>query len=154
MSRIRLFIFNFFSKNSQEWREKYNAEWRQLRAKVLKRDKYKCQNPACGKEQTRTRRLAVHHIEDASSNPLKILTESNLISLCHGDGECHSNFHKWNGGFHKSCNRRQLKAWFYSQEKGASMALMAWVTKNIQAFYLYLILSIAFLVYILARVII
>ena len=142
MKKFNILLFTLFRKNSQEWRTRYSKEWRKLRKDVLKRDNYRCQNPSCNKKQTIRRRLAVHHIEDASSNPTLILEESNLISLCHGKGKCHNNFHKWNGGFDKPCNSKQLKRWFFIQEKGKRKSLIIWLVTNTALFIFALMLSI------------
>ena len=52
-----------------------NKEWR---SRVKKRDKYKCQMPACGK----TKQLQVHHIRKWSSASNLRYDVDNGITLC------------------------------------------------------------------------
>ena len=113
----------------QAWRKTYATEWRTLKKKVIKRDGNSCQNPSCNRRMMNRTILAVHHIEDASSNKSLRLDPDNLITLCHGKNRCHNNFHKWMGGFSKPCTRADLELWFDVQ-KGEWFIFKQYIVKQ------------------------
>ena len=65
-----------------------SKQWQDLRAYVLARDNYLCQD--CLKEHKITAARDVHHIEFLLNNWDKRLEDNNLIALCR---ECHRKRH-------------------------------------------------------------
>lgn len=64
------------------------AKWKRLRARILRRDKYMCQN--CRRYGRQREATEVHHIEHLEDNPARAYDPENLISLCHS---CHNSMH-------------------------------------------------------------
>ena len=58
---------------------RYTPEYNEWRAKVLKRDSYRCQMPSCTK---RRNKVQVHHIIKHSSSYFMRLIPANGICLC------------------------------------------------------------------------
>lgn len=64
------------------------TNWKSKREKILKRDKYLCQE--CKRYGTRKEATTVHHINPLKERPDLRLTAWNLISFC---GACHGKMH-------------------------------------------------------------
>jgi 5-methylcytosine-specific restriction endonuclease McrA len=62
---------------------RYTPEYNEWRAKVLKRDSYRCQMPSC---KTRRTKVQVHHIIKHSSSYYLRLVPENGVTLCR---KCH-----------------------------------------------------------------
>ena len=62
--------------------------WKLLRQRILRRDKYMCQN--CRRYGRQREATEVHHIEHLEDNPARAYDPKNLISLCHS---CHNAQH-------------------------------------------------------------
>ncbi len=85
----------------KDWAQKFykSTEWKKVRAQVLKRDHYLCQNPNCWNPAT-----IVHHkillTADNVNDPAISLNPSHLVSLCQ---DCHNaihttdRFHRYDG---------------------------------------------------------
>lgn len=77
---------------AKEWSKGFynSAKWKLQRAAVLKRDRYRCTEPGCGRTAEE-----VHHVieltEKNVDDPLISLALSNLRSLC---GSCHKRITK------------------------------------------------------------
>lgn len=101
-----------FQEERQQWRSslimKYDKEvnpfykskaWRQLRAQVLLRDKYLCQDCLAARRRGSTAPIrtatVVHHLQPLSECPEKGMDMDNLISLCE---VCHNRRHPEKGG--------------------------------------------------------
>lgn len=69
------------------------GRWKRLRASVLRRDGYLCQN--CKRYGKHTEATTVHHIKHADEYPELIFDPKNLVSLCAG---CHNLAHPEKGG--------------------------------------------------------
>lgn len=70
-----------------------SKRWRELRARVLRRDGYKCQY--CKRYGKNVEAVTVHHIKPREDNPELAYTMSNLVSLC---AKCHNAAHPEKGG--------------------------------------------------------
>ena len=77
---------------AKEWAKQFynSSAWKQTRQCVLKRDRYKCQQPGCKRTAEE-----VHHIIELTEknvNDIKVsLNINNLTSLC---GDCHKRITK------------------------------------------------------------
>ena len=73
------------SRDSFYW----STAWREMRARVKRRDGYECQ--ACKQRGlVTTKRLVVHHIRPLEAAPGLALEPANLVTLCHA---CHEVVH-------------------------------------------------------------
>lgn len=75
------------SKGAETWRAWYHlARWKHpktgLRMKVLIRDHFTCQAPACGKLVGDTAQLVADHIAPHRGDPALFWCETNLETLC------------------------------------------------------------------------
>lgn len=73
-----------------------SGAWKSMRSRILRRDKYLCQN--CLRYGKHKQATTVHHIMHYDEHPELALTPSNLISLC---GICHNKQHPEKGGAHR-----------------------------------------------------
>lgn len=64
-------------------------DWKKLRAKALRRDKYLCRN--CARYGRRVEAKEVHHVKHADEYPELAWKLDNLVSLCK---KCHWEQHK------------------------------------------------------------
>lgn len=69
------------------------SRWKQKRLKILKRDKYLCQD--CKKYGRRVDAQTVHHDKTVEEYPELAFEDSNLVSLCN---PCHNKRHPEKGG--------------------------------------------------------
>lgn len=77
-------IERFSTKRKKEKKKSKSTgtkEYKAFRAKILKRDNYKCTQ--CGSENE----LEVHHIKEKCNYPELLMVEDNVITLCK---ECHA----------------------------------------------------------------
>ena len=65
-----------------------SGRWLRKRAKILRRDKYLCQN--CLRYGRKTPAEIVHHIKPFDLYPELALNDKNLVSLC---AACHNKAH-------------------------------------------------------------
>lgn len=65
-----------------------SKQWVKKRERILKRDKYMCQN--CKRYGKARQATTVHHIKHLEEFPELALVDENLISLC---AECHNKAH-------------------------------------------------------------
>ena len=87
----------------------FNTTWKQTRKKIIKRDGG-CL--VCGSKKS----LHVHHVYNKSTHPRHCLTVRYLVTMCK---DCHTDFHRWNGGFRAPCTPKDWNAWIDSLiEKG------------------------------------
>ena len=70
-----------------------SAKWHRVRAAILARDGYLCQE--CKKFGRRTEAVTVHHIIHLEDNRALAYKAENLISLCR---KCHNKAHPEKGG--------------------------------------------------------
>lgn len=74
-------------------KNRYGANWREIRRRILERDRYRCQHCAVQQhvEKENNRSLEVHHIKPLTSfeEPEKANFEENLITLCQS---CHNDW--------------------------------------------------------------
>lgn len=70
-----------------------SRRWRSLRERILRRDKYLCQD--CKRYGRRRSAAEVHHIKPREEWPELQWDPNNLISLCN---ECHNKRHPEKGG--------------------------------------------------------
>lgn len=73
-----------------------SGPWKSMRPRILRRDKYLCQN--CLRYGKRTQATTVHHIMHYDEHPELALEPSNLVSLC---AACHNKRHPEKGGAHR-----------------------------------------------------
>jgi len=98
---------------------------------VRKRDK-KCQ--VCNTKHN----LEAHHLDDKTHYPKRALLLDNGIALC---GNCHTEFHSWNGGFQARCTKSRFEKWIKTKKKGKKMD-----TENkLAGFVLYIVVILAVL---------
>lgn len=69
-----------------------SAKWLRKKARVLRRDKYLCQD--CRRYGKKTEAVLVHHIVPYEEEPGLGLEEKNLVSLC---DSCHNKRHPEKG---------------------------------------------------------
>lgn len=75
------------SKEAETWRPLYKtAEWQRLRERVLVRDRYTCQRPACGRLITQRKHAIVHHIKAHKGDRNLFFDEQNCQTVCK---QCH-----------------------------------------------------------------
>jgi len=74
---------------------------------IIKRDK-KC--VVCGSRK----RLEAHHLFDKNTYPHKALDINNGVTLCK---KCHTEFHRFNGGFRKSCTYADFRRFMNRKKK-------------------------------------
>lgn len=65
-----------------------SKQWVKKRERILKRDKYMCQN--CKRYGKTRQATTVHHIKHLEDFPELAFVDENLISLC---AECHNKAH-------------------------------------------------------------
>lgn len=71
----------------------HSPHWKKVRARVLRRDKYKCRE--CLRYGRTSEAATVHHITPVEDLPALVFEAWNLLSLC---GECHNRMHDRNTG--------------------------------------------------------
>ena len=86
-----------------------STAWRHKRAKILRRDRYLCQE--CKRYGRKRNGLPVeatlvHHIKPYEQFPELGLVETNLVSLCEG---CHNKMHPERGGIKRTSPPRYDK---------------------------------------------
>ena len=64
------------------------TRWKIMRQRILRRDKYMCQN--CRRYGRQREATEVHHIEHLEDHPERAYDPKNLVSLCHS---CHNAQH-------------------------------------------------------------
>lgn len=79
------------------------AEYNEWRRVVLERDKHRCQNPTCTREQPS---LVVHHLVSWEDNVDLRFDVANGLTLC---APCHLNFHSKYGNGHNTAE--QYRQW-------------------------------------------
>jgi len=87
-------------------RERYWAECREWRIKVLERDGYKCL--ACGTNK----RLVAHHLDGWANNPELRFDVGNGATMCH---DCHWTFHRDTS--HKNATRDMFSSWLKKRKE-------------------------------------
>ena len=70
-----------------------SKRWHKLRASVMRRDGYMCQN--CKRYGRHREAQTVHHIQHLDEHPELAYDPKNLVSLC---AECHNKAHPEKGG--------------------------------------------------------
>lgn len=73
-----------------------SRRWQHKKRRILRRDKYLCQN--CKRYGRHTPATDVHHIQHADERPDLWFDNDNLVSLCRG---CHNKMHPEKGGNHR-----------------------------------------------------
>jgi 5-methylcytosine-specific restriction enzyme A len=71
-----------------------STKWKKKRERILKRDKYLCQE--CLKYGRNTEANVVHHIIEIEDEPGLKLESTNLVSVCRS---CHNKIHPEKGGY-------------------------------------------------------
>lgn len=71
-----------------------SKRWRRKRERILKRDKYLCQE--CKKYGRAVDAQTVHHIKPVEEYPEMVFMDDNLVSLCY---HCHNKMHPEKGGY-------------------------------------------------------
>ena len=76
------------SRDTEPLRRLYSTKaWRELRWRVLLRDRFTCQSEGCGRVEPDTSKLVADHIRPHRGDPALFWDDHNLHTLC---SSCHS----------------------------------------------------------------